>query len=63
MKILINTVNNKLFKIYSSITSEFLLVFQVFCFVPFYDNHFNKMRLERIRSNMKLNIELMKDIP
>ncbi|XP_068738636.1 uncharacterized protein [Montipora capricornis] len=39
------------------------LLNMVFCFVPFYDNHFNKMRLERIRSNMKLNIELMKDIP
>ncbi|KAK2574567.1 hypothetical protein P5673_000754 [Acropora cervicornis] len=39
------------------------LLNMIFFFVPFYDNKYNKMRLERIRSHMKLNIELIKDVP
>lgn len=49
--------------VFLSLTGDFLLLFQIFFFVPFYDNKYNKMRLERIRSHMKLNIELIKDVP
>lgn len=39
------------------------LLNMVFFFVPFYDNNFNTMRLERIRCAMKLNIEITTDHP
>lgn len=39
------------------------LLNMIFFFAPFYDNKFNKMRLERIRQHMKLHIELAKDEP
>lgn len=39
------------------------LLNMVFFFVPFYDNNFNTMRLERIRCAMKLNIEIATDHP
>ena len=42
---------------------RFIFVPQIFFFAPFYDNQFNKMRLERIRQHMKLHIELAKDEP
>lgn len=32
----------------------------IFFFAPFYDNKYNEMRLERIRQNMNLNIEVAK---
>ena len=39
-------------------TGTFL--FQVFFFVPFWDNGFNKARLERIRKKMDLQIDVKK---
>lgn len=39
------------------------LLNMVFFFVPFYDNNFNTMRLERIRCAMKVNIEIATDHP
>lgn len=39
------------------------LLNMVFFFVPFYDQNYNKMRLDRLRNHMKLSIELAKDDP
>ncbi|KAJ7387228.1 hypothetical protein OS493_004202 [Desmophyllum pertusum] len=39
------------------------LLNMIFFFVPFYDHNCNKMRLDRIKQHMKLNIEIEKEEP